>query len=151
MPPGVTPRESVALVLLSQAGAHLEALARAFGRDVRTVRKVLRQAGVALRADPPLPLDWRAGLPRETVAALDAYRTAVAQWHRTAWQQIYQQATHPAPGQYGFPSMTAYRALLTLPTAVDLPEDIAARLGVDLTRVLLAYAEGADQADAERS
>ena len=56
-------------------------------------------AGLALRSDPPLPPDWRAGLLRETVAALDAYRTAVAQWHRTAWQQIQQQATRPAPGQ----------------------------------------------------
>jgi hypothetical protein len=79
MPPGVGPRESLALVLLYQTGAHLEALARALGRDVRTVRKVLRQAGVQLRTDPPLPPDWRAGLPRDTVAALEAYRTAVAQ------------------------------------------------------------------------
>ena len=59
MPPSVGPRESLALVLLYQAGAHLEALVRALGRDGRTVRKVLRQAGVQLRTDPPLPPDWR--------------------------------------------------------------------------------------------
>jgi len=147
MPPGVTSRESLALVLLYQAGAHLEALARAVGRDVRTVRKVLRQAGVGLRTDPPLPRDWRAGLPRETVAALDAYCTAVAQWHRTAWQQIHQRATQPAPGQYSFPSPTAYTALLHTPTPLDPLEDVAAQLGVDLTRVLLVYAEGVAQAE----
>jgi hypothetical protein len=148
MPPGVTPREGLALVLLYQAGAHLEALAGAVGRDVRTVRKVLRQAGVPLRADPPLPADWRVGLPRETVAALDAYRSAVAQWHRAAWQQIQQHTTRPAPGQYDFPSPTAYTALLQAPLSLDPPEDLAARLDVDLTRVLLAYADGVAQAEA---
>src|SRR3989442_5663151 len=101
MPPSVGPRESLALVLLYQAGAHLEALARALGRDGRTVRKVLRQAGVPLRADPPLPPDWRGGLPPGTITALDADGTAVAQWHPTALQQIQQHATHPAPGPYG--------------------------------------------------
>lgn len=148
MPPGVGPRESLALVLLYQAGAHLEALARAIGRDARTVRKALRQAGLPLRSDPPLPPDWRTGLPRETVMALDTYRTAVAQWHRAAWQQIHRQATRPAPGQYSFPSPTAYTALLHLPTPLDAPEDVAVQLGVDLTRVLLAYAEGVAQAEA---
>jgi hypothetical protein len=147
MPPGVTSRESLALVLLYQAGAHLEALACALGRDVRTVRKVLRQAGVGLRTDPPLPPDWRVGLPRASVAALEAYCTAVAQWHRVVWQQIQQQASQLAPGQYGFRSPTAYTALLHAPTPLDLPEDVAARLGVDLTRVLLAYAEGVSQAE----
>src|SRR3989442_1016088 len=107
MPPSVGPRESLALVLLYQAGAHLEALARALGRDGRTVRKVLRQAGVRLRTDPPLPPDWRRDLPRETVAALDAYRTAVAQWHRTAWQQIDQQAPNAhSPPDDGRPGGT---------------------------------------------
>jgi hypothetical protein len=150
MPPGVGPRESLALVLLYQTGAHLEALARALGRDVRTVRKVLRQAGVQLRTDPPLPPDWRAGLPRDTVAALEAYRTAVVQWHRTAWQQIHQQAIRPAPGQYGFASPTAYTALLQPPMPLELPEEVMARLGIDLTRVLLVYAEGVAQAEAAR-
>ena len=150
MPPSVGPRESLALVLLYQAGAHLEALARALGRDARTVRKVLRQAGVPLRSDPPLPPDWRVGLPRETVAALDAYGTAVTQWHRTAWHQIQQQATRPAPGQYGFPSLTAYSALLQPPIPLECPEDVGARLGVALTRVLLVYAEGVAQAEVAR-
>jgi hypothetical protein len=148
MPPGLGPRESLALVLLYQAGAHLEALTQALGRDVRTVRKVLRQAGVPLRTDPPLPADWRAGLSREIIMALDAYRTAVAQWHRSAWQQIHQQATQPAPGQFGFASPSAYTALLHPATVLELPEDVGARLGVALTRVLLVYAEGVAQAEA---
>jgi hypothetical protein len=148
MPPSLGPRESLALVLLYQAGAHLEALTQALGRDVRTVRKALRQAGVPLRTDPPLPTDWRVGLSRETIAALDAYRTAVAQWHRTAWQQIHQQATQPAPGQFGFASPAAYTALLHPSTVLELPEDVGARLGVALTRVLLVYAEGVAQAEA---
>jgi hypothetical protein len=148
MPPGLGPRESLALVLLYQAGAHLEALTQALGRDVRTVRKVLRQAGVPLRTDPPLPADWRVGLARETIAALDAYRTAVAQWHRTAWQQIHQQATQPSPGQFGFASPSAYTALLHPATVLEPPEDVGARLGVALTRVLLVYAEGVAQAEA---
>ena len=135
-------------MLLYQAGAHLEALTQALGRDVRTVRKVLRQAGIRLRKDPPLPADWRAGLARETIAALDTYRTAVAQWHRTAWQQIHQQATQPAPGQFGFASPSAYTALLHPATVLELPEDVGARLGVALTRVLLVYAEGVAQAEA---
>jgi len=150
MPPSVGPRESLALVLLYRAGAHLEDLARALGRDARTVRKVLRQAGVHPRTDPPLPPDWRAGLPRETVAALDAYGTTVTQWHRTAWQQIHQQATQPAPGQYGFASSTAYTALLQPPLPLECPEDVGARLGVALSRVLLVYAEGVAQAEAAR-
>ena len=148
MPPSLGPRKSLALVLLYQAGAHLEALARALGRDARTVRKILRQAGVPLRMDPPLPSDWRVDLPRETVAALIAYRTAVVQWHRTAWQQIHQQATQPVPGQYGFASTTAYTALLQPLTPLELPEDVAAQLGVALTRVLLVYAEGVAEAEA---
>jgi hypothetical protein len=148
MPPSLGPRESLALVLLYQAGAHLEALTQVLGRDVRTVRKALRQAGVPLRTDPPLPADWRVGLSRETVVALDAYRTAVAQWHRSAWQQIRQQATQPAPGQFGFASPSAYTALLHPPTVLELPEDVGARLGVALTRVLLVYAEGVAQAEA---
>ena len=102
------------------------------------------------RTDPPLPPDWRVGLPRETVAALDAYGTAVAQWHRTAWQQIDQQATRPAPGQYGFLSQVAYTALLQPPISLECPEDVGARLGVALTRVLLVYAEGVAQAEAAR-
>ena len=110
--------------------------------------KSLRQAGVPLRTDPPLPADWRVGLARETIAALDAYRTAVAQWHRTAWQQIHQQATQPAPGQFGFASPSAYTALLHPATVLELPEDVGARLGVALTRVLLVYAEGVAQAEA---
>src|SRR5207245_2818124 len=146
----VGPREGLARLPLYRAGAHREPPARALGRDARTVRKVLRQAGVPLRSDPPLPPDWRAGLLRETVAALDAYRTAVAQWHRTAWQQIQQQATRPAPGQYGFPSQGAYTALLQPPLPLECPEDVGARLGVALTRVLLVYAEGVAQAEAAR-
>ena len=67
---------------------------------------------------------------------------AVAQWHRAAWQQIHQQAIQPAPGQYGFPSPTAYTTLLQPPMSLELPEDVVARLGVELTRVLLVYAEG---------
>ena len=55
MPPGLGPRESLALVLLYQAGAHLEALTQALGRDVRTVRKVLRQAGRAAAHGPAAP------------------------------------------------------------------------------------------------
>ena len=150
MPSGLGPRESLALVLLYQAGAHLEALTQALGRDVRTVRKTLRQAGVQLRMDPPLPMDWRAGLARETVTALEAYRSMVEQWHRTAWQQIHQQATQPAPGQFGFASPSAYTALLHPATVLELPEDVGARLGVALTRVLLVYAEGVPQAEAAR-
>jgi hypothetical protein len=148
MPPGLGPRESLALVLLYQAGAHLEALAQVLGRDGRTIRKTLRQAGVPLRPDPPLPADWRAGLARETIAALDAYRTAVAQWHCTAWQQIRQQATQPTPGQFGFASPSAYTALLHPATVLELPEDVGVRLGVTLTCVLLVYAEGVAQAEA---
>jgi hypothetical protein len=148
MPPSLGPRESLALVLLYQAGAHLEALAQALGRDARTVRKILRQAGVPLRPDPPLPLDWRSGLPGATVTALLAYRTAVTEWHRTAWQQIHQQAAQPVPGQYGFASTTAYTALLQSATPLELPEDVAAQLGVTLTCVLLVYAEGVAAAEA---
>jgi hypothetical protein len=148
MPPGLGPRESLALVLLYQAGAHLEALTQVLGRDGRTVRKVLRLAGVPLRPEPPLPADWRAGLTRETITALEAYRSAVAQWHRSAWQQIHQQATQPASGQFGFASPSAYTALLHPPTVLELPEDVGARLGVALTRVLLVYAEGVAEAEA---
>jgi hypothetical protein len=100
-----------------------------------------------LRPDPPLPADWRAGLARETVTALEAYRTAVAQWHRTTWQQIHQPATQPAPGQYRFATPAAYTALLHPPTALELPEAVGARLGVTLTCVLLVYAEGVAQAE----
>jgi len=142
MPPSVRPPEQLGLIQWYQAGVHLEALAQAVGRDPRTVRKILRQAGVLRRHDPPLPPDWRAGLPRTTRAALEHYRQAVTQWHHTAWQQLPPYASRTTPGQYAFASPTAYTALLHPPALLEAPEDVAARLGVDLTRVLLVYAEG---------
>ena len=42
----------------------------------------------------------------------------------------------------------ASTALLHPPTPLELPEDVVARLGVELTRVLLVYAEGVAQAEA---
>ena len=74
----------------------------------------------------------------------------MAQWHRTAWQQIHEQATRPAPGQYGFASATAYTACLQPPLPLECPEDVGGRLGVALSRVLLVYAEGVARAEAAR-
>ena len=123
MPPGLGARESLALVLLYQAGAHLEALTQALGRDVRTVQSPAA-GGVPAAPGPTAPRGLAGGPPRETIAALDAYRTAVAQWHRTACN-VHQQATQPAPGQFGFASPTADTALLHPPRSWSCPKTSA--------------------------
>jgi len=137
--------ETLPLLHLYLAGAHLEALARALGRDLRTVRKTLRQAGVVLRTDPPLPTDWRADLPRETLTALRAYFTDLGQRQQVAWQQLQQGALEATPEGYVFASPIVYATALQAARPSASLLDVARRLGLDLTRVLLAYAEWADQ------
>lgn len=137
--------ETLSILQLYRAGAHLEALARALGRDVRTVRKTLRQAGVALRTDPPLPTDWRTGLPRETLTALEAYGTDLGQRQRVAWQQLRQTALDTTSDCYVFASPTVYATALQTASPPESLLDLARRLDLDLTRVLLAYAAWAEQ------
>ena len=134
-------REVLCMQRLYLAGAHLEAVARVMGRDPRTVRAILRREGIPMRREPPLPDDWRTGIAPETLTALRTALHALQAYEQTLWQQVQQQSHTPAAGVYTFPTVSAYHAALqTTPPPPSL-EEVAARLGIALTSVLLAYAE----------
>lgn len=137
--------ETLQLLHLYHAGAHVEALAAACQRDVRTVRKTLRQAGVTLRPDPPLPTDWRTGLTPATCHALHAYFQTLVPGQQAAWRQLHQAALERTPDGYVFASPAAYATALQAAEPPTLLLDLAPQLGLDLNQVLLAYAAWADQ------
>jgi hypothetical protein len=144
----IPPQESDALTTLYLAGAHSEALGRAFGRDPRAVRAALRREGVALRREPPLPHDGPMALPLPTRQGLQQYVQQLQACHQAAWQRLTQTAlTTTATGQV-FPSREAYEAVLATARPPESPLDVARRLGLDLTVVLLAVAEGLDTQEA---
>ena len=140
----IPPQESDALRTLYLAGAHSEALGRAFGRDPRAVRAALRREGVTLRREPPLPYDGQPALPLPVRQGLQQYVQQLQAAHQAAWQRLTQAAlTHTATGPI-FPSREVYEAVLATTRPPESPLDVARRLGLDLTVVLLAVAEGLD-------
>jgi hypothetical protein len=144
----IPPQESDNLKILYLAGAHSEALGRAFGRDPRAVRAALRREGVALRREPPLPQDGPHALPLPTQHALQVYVQQLQTYHQAAWQRLTQAAlTHTATGPV-FPSREVYEAVLATARPPESPLDVARRLGLELTVVLLAVAEGLDMQEA---
>ena len=144
----IPPQESDALTTLYLAGAHSEALGRAFGRDPRAVPAALRREGVALRREPPLPHDWQAALPLPARQALQQYGQQLQACHQASWQRLTQAAlTTTATGPV-FPSREVYEAVLAMARPPESPLDVARRLGVELTVVLLAAAEGLEQQEA---
>ena len=144
----IPPQESDALRTLYLAGAHSEALGRAFGRDPRAVRAALRREGVALRRELPLPPDWPTALPQLARHALQQYVQQLQVSHQAAWQRLSQMAlTHTATGPV-FPSREVYEAVLATARPPESPLDVARRLGLELTVVLLAVAEGLDTQEA---
>jgi hypothetical protein len=144
----IPPQESDALKTLYLAGAHSEALGMAFGRDPRAVRAALRREGVALRRELPLPQDWPTALPLPARHALQQYVQQLQVSHQAAWQRLRQAAlTHTATGPV-FPSREVYEAVLATARPPESPLDVARRLGLELTVVLLAVAEGLDTQEA---
>jgi hypothetical protein len=140
----IPPQESDALKTLYLAGAHSEALGRAFRRDPRAVRAALRREGVALRREPPLPHDGPPALPLAARHGLQQYVQQLQACHQAAWQRLAQAAlTTTATGQI-FPSREVYEAVLATARPPESPLDVARRLGLELTVVLLAVAEGLD-------
>jgi hypothetical protein len=135
------PHEVACLTQLATAGAHPEVLAQVFGRDVRTIRALLRQAGVRSRSGVPLSHDWRRGLPPATVAAIRAAVTRLCAQEQTAWQRLRQVALEVTATAYTFPSPETYDAVLQTVQPAETPLALARRLGVDINRVLLAYVE----------
>jgi hypothetical protein len=144
----IPPQESDALRTLYLAGAHSEALGRAFGRDPRAVRAALRREGVALRREPALPPAWPTALPLPARQGLQQYVQQLQTAHQTAWQRLTQAAlTHTTTGPV-FPSREVYEAVLATTRPPESPLDVARRLGLELTVVLLAVAEGLDNQQA---
>jgi hypothetical protein len=144
----IPPQESDALTTLYLAGAHSEALGRAFGRDPRAVRAALRREGVALRREPPLPHDGPNTLALPARQGLQRYVQQLQTAHQVAWQRLTQTAlTTTATGPV-FLSREGYEAVLATARPPESPLDVARRLGIELTVVLLAVAEGLDTQEA---
>jgi hypothetical protein len=144
----IPPQESDALRTLYLAGAHSEALGRAFGRDPRAVCAALRREGVALRREPPLPHDGPTALPLPARQGLQQYVQQLQTYHQAAWQRLTQAALARTATGPVFPSREVYEAVLATARPPESPLDVARRLGLDLTVVLLAVAEGLDTQEA---
>jgi hypothetical protein len=140
----IPPQESDALKTLYLAGAHSEALGRAFGRDPRAVRAALRREGVALRREPPLPRVWDATLPLPLRQALHDYLAQLQGCAQAAWTRLDQVALEATASGHLFPSRAIYTAALVTARPPESPLEVARRVGLDLTLVLLAYAEWAE-------
>jgi hypothetical protein len=141
----IPPQESDALKTLYLAGAHSEALGRAFGRDPRAVRAALRREGVALRREPPLPHTWQTALTLPARHALQHYCQQLQVCYQAAWQRLAQAAlTTTATGPV-FSAREVYEAVLATVRPPESSLDVARRLGIELTVVLLAYAEWVEE------
>jgi hypothetical protein len=87
-------------------------------------------------------------LPLPARQGLQQYVQQLQACHQAAWQRLTQTAlTTTAPGPV-FPSREAYEAVLATARPPESPLDVARRLGLDLTVVLLAAAEGLEQQEA---
>ncbi len=141
----MTPQESDALRDLYMAGAHSEALARAFGRDIRAVRAALRREGVVLHREPPLPTAWQTTLSLPARHGLQRYLRQLQASLSAAWARLEQVALEATGETYIFADRAVYDATLDTVRPAESPVEVARRLGIDLTLVLLAYAEWADK------
>lgn len=140
--------ETQALVAWYHAGAHPEALARAFARDRRTIRAALRQAGVVLRQpEPPLRVAPKP-LPAATRQALQAYRQQWQAQHQQLGAQIAAAAQAVTPTGYCCNPSQYTQLLLAARPALPLAALVPA-LGLDLNQLLLLYADWADQLEAD--
>lgn len=137
----MNPREYTYLAHWYLAGAHMEALVQAFGRDRRTIRRALQRAGVSLRAERPLPPDWRTALPVPTIAAVEQALEQLQAQQQTAWQQMQGRGQDGDVPTYAFSTLATYQTLLQSAQPQESLLTLAQRLGLDPTRVLLAYAE----------
>jgi hypothetical protein len=108
------PQEVYSLLRLSDAGVHPEVLARVFGRDPRTVRAVLQQAGVQHLHGASLPADWRTGLAPATITAIRAYIAQLQGQEQASWQRLKRASIDHTASTYTFPSPAAYTAVLQL-------------------------------------
>jgi hypothetical protein len=146
----IPPQESDDLKTLYLAGAHSEALGRAFGRDPRAVRAALRREGVALRREPPLPLDWQTSLSLPVQHGLRQYCHQLQVCRQAVWQRLDQAALVRTATGHVFPSREVYEAVLATATPPESLLEVARRLRIELTVVLLAVAESLDTQEAWR-
>ncbi len=135
--------EAQALVAWYHAGAHPDALARAFARDRRTIRATLRRAGVVLRTpEPPLRLPTEP-MPVAARQALQAYRQQWEAQQQTVERQVAQAAQATTPTGYLLRPRDYTPLLVAARPATSLAA-LAVQLGLDLNQVLLTYADWAD-------
>jgi hypothetical protein len=146
----IPPQESDALKTLYLAGGHSEALGRAFGRDPRAVRAALRREGVALRREPPLPRVWDTALPLPLRQALHDYLAQIHGCAQAAWTRLDQVALETTASGHLFPSREVYTAALETARPLESPLDVAHRLKIELTLVLLAYAAWVEEHEGGR-
>ncbi len=137
--------ELVRVIELYHAGAHYKAIARALGRDRRTILQALKRERIVLRQDSPLPRHWRAGLSPVQIAELEAYQAQLDRTMAHAWSHVQRKAATVSRDTYTFASEQDYCRSVQTVVPPEAPEALAQRLGVDLTRVLLAYAERVQQ------
>ena len=137
--------ELVRVIELYQAGAHYKAIARALGRDRRTILQALTRERIALRQDPPLPRTWRAGLSLAQIETLEAYQVQLDRTMAHAWSHVQRKAATVSSDTYTFASEQDYCRSVQTVDPPEQPEAVAQRVGVELTRVLLAYAERVQQ------
>lgn len=136
------PHEVACLLQFAAAGARPEVLAEVLGRDPRTIRTVLAQAGVRVLPGASLPADWRSGLSPATITAIRTYVIDFRAQEQRAWQQLRQAAVDSLAAIYHFPSLESYTAALHAAALPESPLLLAQRLGVDVNRILLACTEG---------
>ncbi|MGE3540215.1 MAG: hypothetical protein AB7N91_22600 [Candidatus Tectimicrobiota bacterium] len=135
------PHEVTCLLQLAAAGAHPAVLAQVLGRDLRTIRTVLAQAGIRPRSRMPLPADWRHGLSPAIITAIRAYVAHLRAQEQASWQQLQHTAVDRAAATYRFPTPEAYTTVLHAAQPTETPLLLAQRLRVDINRILLACAE----------
>jgi hypothetical protein len=140
------PREATAMKALFDAGAHTKALAIAFGHDQRTIRKMLRSWTREPIKEPPLYTRWQRGLSADTQAAIQGYFQQLSLHEQTALRRL-RSATHTTDDTLAFPSQHAYDEILEIAQPHESLVALAQRLNVDLSMILLAYAEWREQTE----
>lgn len=140
------PREVLAIKTLFDAGAHTKALAMAFGHDQRTIRKALRRWTRRPLQEPPLYTQWRQGLSPETLAAIKKHFEQLAVQEQTMFHALSTVA-QDTDDDLALPSEDAYAEVLRTAHPRESVVELAQRLHIDLTVVLLAYAEWREQTE----
>jgi hypothetical protein len=82
------------------------------------------------------------------VHAIETYLSQLQTLQHVTWKRLRQIALEVTAAAFVFPTPEAYAAALETVDPMESVVALASRLGVDLNRVLLAYAEWAEEAEA---